>query len=97
MRRKANRIERGTPLKPPEFIYKYSAVNQYFFEALRRSSFWFSHHDKLNDPLDCKLDLSDELVESHFGPTANIHLFGTSQSMRSYGESAASQLTQLTT
>jgi len=67
MRSKANRIERVSPLNRPEFVYKYSAVNQYFFDALSRSSFWFSHHDKLNDPLDCKLELSDELLESHFG------------------------------
>lgn len=56
----------------PEFIYKYSSINQYFLESLRRSSFWFSHHEKLNDPFDCQLQFSDSFFE-HYGYLRNHH------------------------
>lgn len=57
----------------PEFVYKYSPISQYFLDGLQRSSFWFTHREKLNDPFDCKIEVSDVLFvregypREHFG------------------------------
>jgi hypothetical protein len=49
-------------------------VNQYFLEALRRSSFWFSHHEKLNDPFDCQMQFSDTFMGRYGYPRTDLGL-----------------------
>ena len=48
-------------------LYKYSQINEYYLDSLRRKYFYCSHPSKLNDPFDCyvpiKHDERDEFIQ----------------------------------
>ncbi len=37
-------------------LYKYRKIDKYLLESLINNELYFSHHSKLNDPLDCKIN-----------------------------------------
>jgi hypothetical protein len=47
----------------PAAVFKYAALSAYSLDSLRKSSFWFSDHDKLNDPYDCRFKYDDSLFD----------------------------------
>jgi hypothetical protein len=52
--------------KVPTLIYKYYPINDFTFDIIKNKYFWISDFKKLNDPLDCRFEYSDELIKKHF-------------------------------
>ena len=50
-------------IKRPILVYKYSGITEYAFDSLRKSVFWCTDHDKLNDPFDCQFKYADSMFE----------------------------------
>jgi hypothetical protein len=51
----------------PEYIYKYTSINQYLFELIIRGDLWFASplNFNFNDPYDSGLPI-DYMIEFHY-------------------------------
>lgn len=65
--------------KLPAIIYKYSRLNEYFFQHLIKNEFWFSRPHEFNDPYDCNIGFSpkpagkEKQFEQEYYDLANIN------------------------
>lgn len=48
----------------PPIIYKYSKLDEYFFQLLIKNEFWFSEPKAFNDPYDCNICFAEKAPES---------------------------------
>lgn len=44
----------------PDIIYKYFTINEYLYQLLINSEFWFSSPKEFNDPYDCNICLNEK-------------------------------------
>ncbi len=56
-----NRLEYG---KVPQFIYKFSPINEYLFKNILNNQLWFSNPLSFNDPFDCQYGKTTGIAEN---------------------------------